>query len=523
MAQFPAKLLAVLPELDPESASLVILNNLSGLLPGERLALRSQLQRNSSSLAACLSGFRTHQDSGRLLSALRAILSESGPNNPDGDMVSFSSGPSDSAKTRKACIEVDEEFRGQRLLHTESRFRLVIDGEKENCRIKGKPTSADNATEEKRPIFTQISNFSAKAEEAGTSFCCTCQSDNYRTTGHFAAALVDSPVFRGGGKDSGSPEEERGEGSDPPTFAAADSATDLVSTVETEELFKRYLTEQRREESAARNPILELSYSTLLRYVDCGAALEQFSKVKQIGKSAFVAKMRSAAFAASGRESDAGKLRLVFDALSGRSKFQASVLVDSLLGGVVLFCKGTCEDKIRAALKHMSASSFSDRKVRFPALRCLLASVFRIVTRFLPNSTRAAQVSLSELAGLTAAQCFEDNYAPPGGCIEVPDLVRWFSAQAISLVPSSSRQASSQSARTKHNIAMRKPMRAPTNPAMMHCEMERAMYGTMGETESNSVLGERLDTGMSTERKVVRTCQHSRKNSALGRGGAKEI
>jgi len=551
MAQFPAKFLSILPDLDDESACLVIFNNLSGLSASEKSLLRPMLDSKTPSVVTPLLNFKTQQNVDSLIETLRNLLQPAAPEiipkeadiepvskdpennqlNQSGDLgtstikvlqdniltydtqlsISFNSQKQDEHEdlTKKAIgnqklvdnLEMTEkerelnktpngiDERKKRLQMTEAKFRHLLNESKEAIKPEKidlvsnskaimenlcRPLAEMNVHDSKIKIFTespskpkiQINTSNMISEDS-------MKKNTFRATlGAISNLVLNAPVdsrtfakTNTFGPNNDSKVEKMPQPLASPAFSGLQRKSfdfsigeneaitgneenepkdDLISTVQTEELFKKYIQESRKEEkkdstsSKANSSLLEIGYDTLLRYTDSWklfALLQTRAKTKnnELTREEFTAVIDDVIVQAFGKSSDIVKLNTIYDTINSENKM--TVNMDKIYGGLSLFCKGTCEDKMRASFSHMATNNYTDRNISYASVALFVESVFKILMSFVPNPAKTAQISISELCEMTAKQCFEDNYQPITGTIQVQDIVRWFSTHAISLAP----------------------------------------------------------------------------------------
>ena len=226
-----------------------------------------------------------------------------------------------------------------------------------------------------------------------------------------------------------------GEGKGPEEIGdREEGAAELTATAHTEELFKKYLLEK-PSEKGRQDSLLELSYASLLRYFSCpevlsrlhAIALSNQGLVSKVNFIATLTELFSLHFPnASVTDSEILNLSRIYGIWSAPEEERSAVGFDELIGGISLLCKGRQEDNILETLSYLS----QHKPLLSPdQLEAYLKSVYKIAIQSIPNSVKAAHISLNELSHMVVLQFLEDirveSQSPSEGVIGGSRFVQW--------------------------------------------------------------------------------------------------
>ncbi len=212
----------------------------------------------------------------------------------------------------------------------------------------------------------------------------------------------------------------------------------MASTLQTEELFKEYVGENRAAPVHPKeNTLVELGCETGLRYVALRDLMAECKRAGLINRARFLAAVQAVPSLVGGNqnkkmkmmmtEDQKGRLRELYDIMA---RGKADGKPEEFAGGLALLCAvGTVRERVGAALESAGACASLGQIVTF------LRSLFRLLIAVSPHSTKNANVSEQDLANMTARQCFDDHKIHYDSPLELSQFISWFSAQGRVLAP----------------------------------------------------------------------------------------
>lgn len=214
---------------------------------------------------------------------------------------------------------------------------------------------------------------------------------------------------------------------------------ELTSTVQTEELFKKYVTEMKKEEAKNKNGILATSFNTLLRYIDCDLLFTSLISAadmhtKQITKARFVDVISNLVAAKLGQLPEASGISDLYDKLNEDCK--ESLKIGDILGGLSTLCSRNYanNNKLPSAIKYIAGRN--GIYISYRDLQVFLESVFKIIVTAAPSSIKGANTSAKELSQLTAKQFFEEKKCKERDIVKTVEFINWFENKRTLLSPS---------------------------------------------------------------------------------------
>lgn len=220
-----------------------------------------------------------------------------------------------------------------------------------------------------------------------------------------------------------------------PEIEAEGETTELTSTVQTEELFKKYITEMRKESSNVSN-LLSISCNTFLRYIDCDILFSSLVSAadmdtRQLSKSKFSNVISNIIWTKLGKEPDIARINSLYDKLNEEGK--TSMKIEEILGGLSIFCAKGRSNKLLNVLRFLNGSSGGS--ITRACLQSFLHSVFRVLINADPNAAKSAHTNASELSQLTTSQFYEDMNYRESDPIKPNEFVKWFDSKRLFLAP----------------------------------------------------------------------------------------
>lgn len=216
------------------------------------------------------------------------------------------------------------------------------------------------------------------------------------------------------------------------------NSSDLIATLTTEELFKKYIgntkTPTKAQNINPKSTIIEKSYKTKLRYINYKDLLHDLQEIgleneNIIYKQDFIncienllSKLRFGKFIT--KNTDLEELFDVFDNLSNMpEKSKNGTKIEEIIGGLCVICKGNIEEKIELALICMGSKN---GQINLEILTTFMRSIFKICNWI--NSTKTANISIFELAEKSALQCFDDNHKHYSDKLTFYEFKTWFNS-----------------------------------------------------------------------------------------------
>eukprot|EP00826_Nyctotherus_ovalis_P017578 TRINITY_DN15181_c0_g1_i2.p1 TRINITY_DN15181_c0_g1~~TRINITY_DN15181_c0_g1_i2.p1 ORF type:complete len:451 (+),score=83.56 TRINITY_DN15181_c0_g1_i2:131-1483(+) len=211
-----------------------------------------------------------------------------------------------------------------------------------------------------------------------------------------------------------------------------DTFNNSEDTIQAHEIFNDYIKNASNRGSGRKDLRGSVAVLTCLRYVEFEEMLKRLSAVSKrtrgkITKVDFICEITSLAkFNGFAVIPKAAALSSLYDLM--HEKCEENMSLKDIAGGLSILCKGSSKEKIRLALQCMGVE-----EIAFSDLNKLLASIFKILLRQIPNSLRSENITASELSRMAALQCFEDCGKGVKGRLSVEEFVGWFSSQAKTL------------------------------------------------------------------------------------------
>ncbi|MEI8210316.1 MAG: BREX system P-loop protein BrxC, partial [Methylococcales bacterium] len=173
---------------------------------------------------------------------------------------------------------------------------------------------------------------------------------------------------------------------------------DFMSTLQTEELFKKYIHKETTVPKTNKNITIETSFGTFLRYIDIKDVLNELDAIAATGKGeiskeefttaidgiATIETVKTGGLSAS----EKGGLNTLYDTINDYGK--QKLKLEELVGGLCALCMGSLQDKMKSSFAFIKPN---ETNLSFDKVLIFLESLFKILANSFSNSAKNAQIT----------------------------------------------------------------------------------------------------------------------------------